>query len=73
MWLTLILEFLKIGAVVLKEIFEQKRIAREKNEKYELNQQKLYEIVQQVISKLKSSIQKESSQAQSMEDRIDKK
>ena len=69
----IILGAMKFLSLFLTEYFEQKKIARIANEKYEITKQKFLDISQKAIDKMRSEAASDSKQAQDIEDEIDKR
>lgn len=67
----IIVGLLKLGMLILQEVFAAKKRAREAQEKFELTQAKFLEISEKCIAKLKAEIISDSKQAQSIEDKMD--
>jgi hypothetical protein len=70
-WIELIVQFLKLGMLILNEIYAAKKRAREAQEKYEITQDIFHEIVLKCIERLKTESAMESKEAQDVEDQID--
>lgn len=71
--LALLAGFLKLGSLVLGEIFEAKKRAREANEKYEVDREKFLAISQRALDKMRTDAVEEAKQAQDVEEQVDKK
>ena len=69
-WVTLIIGILKLGYLILTEVFEAKKRAREKQEKYELTMEKFNELAKKAMQRMKDSAKKEDTN--SADDAVDK-
>lgn len=62
---------LRFLVLIFGEIFESKKRAREKEEKFELDQKKFLELAEAVILKMKRDAMKDSDDAKDIDDHID--
>lgn len=63
----------KLAQLVLGEIFEAKKRARLNNEQYTLDRQKLLDVTQKCLDKMRADAVEEARQAQDVEDQVDKR
>lgn len=70
--IALIVAAIQAIILVVTEIFEEKKRAREAQEKYELDKAKTLEKFEKALARIRTQAAKETSQTGSIEDQLDK-
>lgn len=70
-WLEIIGQVLKLGVLILVEIFEEKKRARLANEKHELTLARFEEVAQKCLLKFRSDAAQDHQGAVDVEDKVE--
>lgn len=70
-WLEIIGQVLKLGVLILVEVFEEKKRARLADEKYELTRARFEEVAQKCLIKLRMEAAEDHQPAIDVEDRLE--
>lgn len=70
-WAELIGQILKLGILIVGEVFAQQKAARERKERFELNLAIFNAAAQVALDRMRREAKKESDQAHDIEDEVD--
>jgi len=71
-WLEAIIQFFKLGFLIIGEIFAAKKRAREADEAYELDKTKFRDVALKALEKMRAQAREDSGLANKVEDEVDK-